>query len=138
MKYISILIIFAAFQINASAQKLVETEVPTPVKSSFTMMFNNTAVTSWEMVDGNYKANYMQAGVENAVLYTAEGKIIHYENPITARDLPEATMNYINSNLAGKKITNVMRIKTITGMISYKLKAGDVNYLFDSNGSFIK
>lgn len=138
MKYISILIVFAAFLINASSQKLVETNVPAAVKNSFTTMFNNTAITSWEMEGGNYKANYMQAGVENAVVYSSDGKIVHYENPITARDLPTSTMDYINTNLAGKKITNVMRIKTITGLISYKLKAADVYYFFDSNGSFLR
>lgn len=138
MKHISIFILLAAFHLNASAQKIVDTDVPTAVKNNFKTMFNKTVVTSWELEDGNYEANYMQAGVENTVVYATDGKLVQYENPVTARDIPEAAITYLNTNCVGKKIGGATKIKTITGLVSFEVEVDKEDYLFDSNGNFIK
>ena len=143
MKLISILICAVAFQINAMSQKMTESTVPTAVKNSFTTMFKNTTVTQWQMDNGNYEATYMKDGVENAVIYSADGKFVHYKNTITSNDLPEAARKYITINCSGKKMGAMTRIKVITGEVSYDVKVFDIeseasDYWFDAKGNFVK
>jgi hypothetical protein len=136
MKYISALLLLAALQINAQAQKINEADVPTSVKTNFTSMFNAT-VTSWEKKDGNYQASYTTKGLDNMALYDADGKFIRYENHITANEAPSAAIKYISTNMPGKKMDNIIRMKSVTGGLSYAIEVGGQHYLFDTNGNFV-
>ena len=136
MKYLSIFILLIACQLGLNAQKIKESSVPEVVKTNFSRMFPNTPVIEWEIENGNYEADYKQNDVVNTMVLTADGKIVEYQNSIPSSELPEATRNYITTKLAGKKMGDMTRIKTVTGSVSYEVEASENDYLFDSDGNF--
>lgn len=138
MKYISTLAILAALQLNSMAQSITEANVPTVIKSNFSTMYANTTVTKWELEDGNYEATYLVRGLENSVIFSADGQVVLFISSITANEIPEAARNYIVNNLSGKKIGTLTRNKTITGEATYAVQAADKYYIFDVNGNFLK
>jgi hypothetical protein len=134
-KYLSIFALLIICHSGLNAQKIKESGVPEVVKTNFSRMFPNTPVIEWEIKNGNYEADYKQKDVVSTMVLTPEGKIVQYENSIPASELPEAIKNYIITNLSGKKMGTITRIKTVTGNISYKIEAGDAIYDFDSDGN---
>lgn len=138
MKHLSIFALILIFQLGLNAQKIKESSVPEVVKNNFARVVPNTPVLEWEIEDGNYEADYKQNGVVNTVIFTADGKIVQYENIITSSELPLAVREYITTNMAGKKMGDMVRIKTVTGSVSYEVGADDLDYLFDGEGNFLK
>lgn len=138
MKYVSIFTLLLICQLGLNAQKVKESSVPEVVKTNFSRVIANTPVIEWEMEDGNYEADYKQNEVINTLVLTADGKIVQYENTITANELPESVKNYITTNAVGKKMGDMTRIKTVSGSVSYEVEAGGEDYLFDGEGHFLK
>src|SRR5687767_4494136 len=104
MKYLSVFVLLVICQIGLSAQKIKESSVPEVVKTNFARVIPNSPVIDWKLEGGNYEATYKQNDVINAVCFTSDGKIVHYENTITASELPQAVREYVTTNLAGKKM----------------------------------
>ncbi len=138
MKYLSIFALLLICQLGLNAQKVKESSVPEVVKNNFTRVVPNTTVTEWEMEDGNYEASYKQNDAVNSIIFTSDGKIVCYKYNIASSELPEAVRNYITTNLAGKKIGEINRMKTVSGSVSYDVTAGDSDYFFDGVGDFLR
>lgn len=142
MKYILILLCIAAIQFNATAQKIAETAVPLAVKESVNKMYANPKVDKWEIEDGNYEASFIAKGTVKAVsssaLFTADGKFLQFEYAITANEVPEAAKNYVATNFPGKTMSEMTKIKTVTGAVTYEIEVDEKDYIFDSNGNYLK
>lgn len=138
MKYILALSAIAAFQLNVSAQKIAETTVPLAVKESVNKMYANPKVEEWEIEDGNYEASFKANEVSTSALFTSDGKFLQYEYAIKANEVPEAAKTYITTNLPGKTMSEMTKIKTVTGVASYEIEVDEKDYIFDANGNFLK
>ena len=138
MKYILMISCIAAFQLTTNAQTITEASVPNAVKENLNKVCLNPTVDKWEIENGNYKANFMKKGIENSALFAADGKFLQYGYVITANDVPDAAKNYVNTNLPGKTISKVTKIREVTGDISYVMEVGENNYIFDYNGNYLR
>jgi hypothetical protein len=132
---LSILLIATSY---ANAQKIKETEVPAAVKSSFAKLYPNSKVEKWEKENGNYEAGFHINKVETSVLLDVNGTLKETETEIAVSVLPKPVSEYISKNVPGKKIKEASKITDVKGVITYEAEVDEVDYVFDSNGSFIK
>ena len=146
------LIVALCLGITASyGQDVKEADVPAPVKDAFAKKYPGLKA-EWEKEDGNYEAEFegkriktnMETGstskvrVEGTVLISPTGSILETEEEIETKSLPNGISDYVTKNLGGKKIKEAYKITDNTGVISYEIEIGKDEYLFDSNGGFLK
>ncbi len=124
--------------INIYSQNLKESEVPSAVKTKFTAMYPNVSSAKWEMENGNYEAEFKENNTETSVIFESNGTYVQTEVEIPVSSLPVGVNDYVTKNLAAKKITEAAKITSASGTISYEAEIGNKDYLFDSNGSFLK
>jgi hypothetical protein len=138
MKAVIFLISILAFALNTNAQKLQSTDVPDAVKNKFAAMYPSINRPGWEKEHGKYEAEFRDAGVETSVIFEANGTHVQTEVEISVSALPKGVSDYAAKNLAGKKITEAVQITGADGTITYEAEIGGPDYLFDSNGNFLK
>ncbi len=146
------LIVALCLGITASyGQDVKEADVPAPVKDAFAKKYPGLKA-EWEKEDGNYEAEFegkriktnMETGstskvrVEGTVLISPTGSILETEEESETKSLPNGISDYVTKNLGGKKIKEAYKITDNTGVISYEIEIGKDEYLFDSNGGFLK
>ena len=151
MKKTTLIVALSLVVMAGYAQKVKEAEVPAAVKDAFAKKYPGLKA-EWEKEDGNYEAEFegkkMQVNMENgkatkqevegSVLISPDGTIIETEEEISTGTLPKSVGEYVSKNLGGKKIAEAFKITNTTGAISYEIEIGKDEYLFDSNGGFLK
>jgi len=123
---------------NIFAQKIKDANVPAAVKDGFKKSFPNSKVEEWEKEDANYEAEFDVDKVETSAIFDANGTLIETEVEIATKDLPKAVTDYLTKNLAGKKIKEATKITDNNGIIRYETEIDEIDYIFDSNGNFVK
>lgn len=131
-----LIIVFAG--LNIYSQDVKESDVPAAVKTKFAAMYPNVTGAKWEMENGKYEAEFKENNVETSVLFEAIGKYIQTEVEIPVSSLPGGVNDYVTKNLAGKKINEACQITSSDGTVTYEAEIGKDDYLFDSNGNFLK
>lgn len=135
------LIIIAALSLgfgSAYAQKLKEADVPAAVKESFAKKYPGAKVEKWEKEEGEYEAEFDLNKVENSASFDANGVFLQSEVEIKVAELPKGVSDYLAKNLAGKKVKEASKITDAKGTVMYEAEVDEVDYIFDSNGSFLK
>jgi hypothetical protein len=122
----------------ANAQKVNEADVPAAVKTEFKSLYANVAGVKWEKEKGNYEANFNQGKTEMSVTITSSGKLMETEESIAIASLPKGATDYLNKNLAGKKIKEASKIKDAAGKMTYEAEVDGIAYTFDEGGNFVK
>lgn len=138
MKTIIILVSIVAFALNASAQKVSESDVPAVVKTNFASMFPGMKADKWEMENGKYEAEFKQNKIESSVLFEANGTYVQTETEIAVLELPKGVSDYASKNLPGKKIKEASRITAADGSVTYEAEIRGSDYIFDSMGNFLR
>ncbi len=146
MKNLIIILALSLGMGSAYAQKVKESDVPAAVKEAFKKAYPKAEIEKWEKEDGNYEAEFEIEGVdktgkksevEGSVVYTATGELVQTEEEIRVSDLPKAAMEYIEKNVQ-KKIKEASKITEAKGTVNYEAEAGGEDYIFDSEGKFLK
>mgnify|MGYP003395494714 CR=1 FL=1 len=127
---------FVALAVNA--QKVKEADVPPAIKAAFTKMHPNAKVDKWEKEGTNYEAEFTENKVETSVELGPNGQLIATEIEINVSELPKAIAEYCAKNMPGKKIAEASKITTASGTVSYEAEVDEADYIFDSNGTFVK
>ncbi len=138
MKKIIVTTILCLGLSSVYAQKIKGADVPTTVKEGFKKNFPNSKAKEWEKEDGNFEAEFDVKKVETSALFDASGNLLQTEVEIPVKELPKAVIDYLSKNEAGKKIKEASKITDNKGFISYEAEVGEVDYIFDSTGNFIK
>jgi hypothetical protein len=138
-----ILIASSLCMINAAkAQELKETEVPDLVKQSFSKVYPNVKVDSWEKEATNYEAEFHLNNVESSALFSEHGNFIEFEQEIVLTDLPKAVIEYCTLNYKDYKLNEAAIITDVYKRATYEveLKKGKEKFdlLFDEQGNFNK
>lgn len=121
---------------SANAQKM--SKAPLAVETSFTKLHPNAHVDKWEQEGNNWEAEFKENGVETSVEFGPNGQLIATEVEIKVTDLPKAIDTYCTTNMPGKKIKEASKITSASGTVTYEAEVDESDYLFDSNGSFLK
>ncbi|MEO5642889.1 MAG: hypothetical protein ABIQ40_08905 [Bacteroidia bacterium] len=122
----------------ANAQKLKETEVPAAVKAAMAKQYPAIKDVEWEKEGANYEAGFDLNKVETSVVITPAGVILETESEIAVSALPKAATDYLVKNLPGKKIKEAAKLTDANGTVTFEAEVNDADYIFDSNGNFIK
>lgn len=138
MKKIIVTTILCLGLSSVYAQKIKGADVPTTVKEGFKKSFPNSKAEEWEKEDGNFEAEFEVKKVETSALFDASGNLLQTEVEIPVKELPKAVIDYLSKNETGKKIKEAAKITDNKGFISYEAEVGEVDYIFDSTGNFIK
>ena len=138
MKKITLIAVLC-FGITASyAQKVKEAEVPSAVKEAFKKQHPAAKAEKWEKEDANYEVEYDMNKTEASDVYDVSGKLLQTEVEIKTSELPKGVSEYVTKNLAGKKIEEAAKITEANGTITYEAEIAKADYIFDSNGNFLK
>lgn len=121
-----------------SAQKLKDAEVPAAAKKTFEKSYPDIKGAKWEKEDGNYEAEFELNKKETSVLFDVNGNLLATETEISPEELPKAVSEYVAKNLKGQKIDEASKIIDSKGGHSFEAEIGGADYIFDSNGTFIK
>ena len=111
-------------------------EVPAAVQSTFQNMYPNIKEVKWEKEDTRYGADFDLNGVETEVQFFEDGNLFMTESEIPVTELPAKVTEYFNQYMPGKKISEASKLVTVEGIVSYEVEMDDVDYLFDSGGTF--
>ena len=135
----SILVLAMAFiAISVNAQKVKEADVAPAAKASFVKLHPSAKVDKWEHEGINWEAEYTEGGVETSVEFGPNGQLLATETEIAVTALPKGVADYCAKNMAGKKIKEASKIIAANGTVSYEAEVDEADYIFDSNGSFLK
>ena len=126
----------------AKAQDLKENQVPDLVKQSFSKVYPNIKVDTWEKEAVNYEAEFHLNNVESSALFSEQGNFIELEQEIVITDLPKAAIDYCHLNYKVYKLNEAAVITDVYKKATYEveLKNGKEKFdlLFDEQGNFIK
>jgi hypothetical protein len=126
----------------AKAQDLKENQVPDLVKQSFSKVYPNIKVDTWEKEAVNYEAEFHLNNVESSALFSEQGNFIELEQEIVLTDLPKAAVDYCHLNYKDYKLNEAAVITDVYKKATYevRLKKGKEKFdlLFDEQGNFIK
>ncbi len=128
-------ILFSGFSLYS--QDVKESSVPSAVKTKFSAMFPGVTGAKWEMENGNYEAEFKQAGTETSAIFQSNGTYVQTETEIPVSSLPSKVSDYAKT-LKDNKINEAAKITSADGIITYEAEIGKNDYLFDSNGNFLK
>lgn len=112
--------------------------IPDAVKTQFAALYPNTKATDWDILDGMYEVSFIEKDVESSVLFSSDGRVLQTETEMEASLLPQAVKDYVGAKLPGKKIEEASKIVRMDGKITYEVEVDDIDYLFDSLGTFLK
>ena len=118
------------------APKLV---VPAAVKAQIKALYPQVKDVKWEKEGSNYEAEIEQKGSEDmSVLLDAQGTVLETETDIKVSELPAAVRTYVAQKLGNQPIKEAAKIVKADKTIEYEAEVGKKDYLFDSNGNFLK
>lgn len=112
--------------------------IPDAVKTQFAALYPNIKATEWDILDGMYEVSFEENDIESSVLFSSDGRVLQTETEIEASLLPQAVKDYVGAKLAGKKIEEASKIVRVDGKITYEIEVDNIDYLFDSLGTFLK
>jgi hypothetical protein len=136
MKVILASLAFLVFTMLSCKPSEGKVNVPDGVKAKFMAMYPKAEHAEWEMEDGNYEASFKEEKMETSVIISPDGNVVETETSVDAAMLPQPLHEYVTSQLGGKKISSAEKIVSATGMVSYEVKVGETDYLFDASGQF--
>jgi hypothetical protein len=142
MKNLLPVALILALSSSACAQKLNETDVPQPVKTSFAKQFPKAESAKWELEDKtDYEVNFKHAGQKMSAKYSAAGKWMETEQDITEAELPEPVRKAIAANYADHKMEGAEKAETPEGTVyEVDLEKGEheMEVVFNADGKVLK
>jgi hypothetical protein len=138
MKKIFFLSAFALSVVSLQAQKMLESEVPAAVKSTFQKAYPGAKSVIWGREAGNYEAEFKENNLDEAAVYDATGKLIQSEKQIDVTALPKAVTDKLATMVPGKTIKEASEIKNADGTVNYEADVNGMEYTFDASGKLLK
>jgi hypothetical protein len=127
----------ALIALSACGQKLKESQVPAATRAAFAKQYPGIK-GSWEKENGNYEANFKQAGKTMSAVIEKNGTIVETETAIPVSDLPQSASAYIKEHYKGAKIQEAAKIVKAGGEVNYEAEINHKDVVFDAKGKFIK
>ena len=138
MRKVALMVVAATITSQVFAQKLLEADVPTPVKTAFQKNFPQAEVEMWEKEGVNYEVEFKMNKSMQSVLLDAQGSIIETEIEIEISQLPNGVLDYIKVNYKRQSVREAAKVTDTKGTVTYEAEIKGMDLLFDSNCKFIK
>ncbi len=137
MKKLFSMIVMISIGGYATAQMVLEKNVPKAVTDEFTVLYPTIKGEKWEKKKTNYEASFDQDKMEMKVSFTPAGALVCTKEDIEVSALPEASRDYMEKTYPGKKGSDACKETTAGGKVSYKVKVDENKLTFDADGKFV-
>ena len=138
MKKLLFLLAAATSVALANAQKVLQRDVPSSVKTSLQKQFPDAKNVKWEKEDRNYEAGFKVKETGYSVLLNASGNVIETEVVISINSLGSQIKEYVAKNYPGHKIKEAAKITDGRGIVTYEAEVNGKDLIFDNAGNFLK
>ncbi len=141
-KTISLLIAIFLVSSLSFSQTISTSKVPKGVKKTFAKDYPKAVKPLWSVSDGNYKVDFLNNGVKNAVTYDNSGKWQQKEIAVSLPKIPKEIKATLTKEFTGFRTTESIQITTADNVIQYHLsvikgkEAYDV--YFSATGEILK
>jgi hypothetical protein len=141
-KTISLLIALFLVSSLSFSQTISTGKVPKSVKKTFAKDYPKAVKPLWSMSDGNYKVDFLNNGIKNAVTYDNSGAWQKKELTVSIPRIPKEIKAAFNKEFPGFRSTESIQITTPDNVIQYHLcvikgkEAYDV--YFSATGEILK
>src|SRR5688572_3416708 len=109
MKHTIGVLLFTVAAMNASAQDVAVSEVPSVVLNAFQTKFSTATDVDWELENGLYKVEFEVSAKDYDVWLTKDGEIKRQRVDLRKNELPHAIKNKIDSEFNKFRIDDVSR-----------------------------
>ncbi|MCX6291643.1 MAG: hypothetical protein NT126_07745 [Bacteroidetes bacterium] len=120
------------------AQHVDESKVPAAVKKALYQKYPDQSDVKWEKEKGKYEASFNAAGIPTSVLINSTGSILEFEFVVSENELPREIFDYLSNTEPKQAIKKASIIKDAAGNKMFEAEVNGNDYIFDSNGKFIR
>ncbi len=134
--------ILALSTIGASAQDILQSEVPAVVVNSFQQKFPKAKGVDWELKAGLYEAEFETGlfGTDHEVWIQSNGKIVRHKEELAKNDLPKAVIAKVKKDFSGYRIEDIKKIteeQKITYAFEVKSRTEEWKLVVDTQGNIL-
>lgn len=134
--------ILALSTIGASAQDILQSQVPAVVVNSFQQKFPKAKGVDWELKAGLYEAEFETGlfGTDHEVWIQSNGKIVRHKEELAKNDLPKAVIAKVKKDFPGYRIEDVKKIteeQKITYAFEVKSRTEEWKLVVDTQGNIL-
>ncbi|MCS4228009.1 PepSY-like domain-containing protein [Sphingobacterium sp. BIGb0165] len=134
--------ILALSTIGASAQDILQSQVPAVVVNSFQQKFPKAKGVDWELKAGLYEAEFETGlfGTDHEVWIQSNGKIVRHKEELAKNDLPKAVIAKVKKDFPGYRIEDVKKIteeQKITYAFEVKSRTDEWKLVVDTQGNIL-
>lgn len=130
------LLLFLCYGTNINAQK--NKDIPANLSDKIKSLYPDASDVRWEMEDSLYEASFVYRKVETSLLLSKEGKLLSTESIVASSTLPRKIKDYFAKHHVTAAITEAARIVDFSGIVTYEVEAGNIEYLFDAQGQWLR
>lgn len=117
-------------------------DVAPAVMNTFKQMYPTATNANWEREkNGQLKVDFFMDNYEMEAWFEADGTWVMTYKELTIRELPQAAIDYINQNYAGREIEDVYRVETPTGnyyLVEIDMEnQADIQLKFSDTGTLV-
>jgi len=131
---IALSLAICAISLPVAGQKISASDVPPTVITSFNKNFPGIT-PQWEYEDGKFDGEFHENGHKVEAIFDRRGNM---SVGIDLSATPAAMKNYLDKNYKNSRIRKLTKMATITAEVTYAVRAGNKELLFDANGKFVK
>jgi hypothetical protein len=134
-----IIILLAAWvvNVNANAQDIPQSQVPSVVLNSFQVKFPNATDIDWELKGDQYKVDFEIGTRDHDIWIDKSGNIKKHKEDIAKKELPQEIVKKIEKDFGSYKIDDTDKIE-VDGKVVYQVEldgaADDRKVTFTAGG----
>ncbi|MFM7024286.1 MAG: hypothetical protein ACKOXB_15040 [Flavobacteriales bacterium] len=111
--------------------------LPSIVESTFKKEYPTVEKVKWVKKGNDFEAQYNEKSIQRRVLYSTKGKAIHTAVLVSVGGLPQPISSYAAIHYPEYQIIEALKIKSLSGIITYEVAVDDTILLFDAQGKII-
>lgn len=136
MKKVVLLMLLGGVLVNAQAQKLKSSDVPSSITQSFHKAYPSVKDVDWGKEGDKYEAEFDNNKTDMSVTYDNKGNLLETEMEISVQVLPQSIKDYVMKNYPSEKIKEAAKMTDPQGVVTYEAEVKKMDLIFDEDGNF--
>lgn len=120
---------------GSPAEKTVP--VPDLIQSRFKAIYPYAKNPSWIAYEKTFEVTFTQDNNEWTIVFTPDGAVDKTKLKTSTAPLPGLVTEYVNQNLGGQPIDQVLKVVNAFGTQTWEISVGDTSCVFTSDGHFM-
>lgn len=120
---------------GSPAEKTVP--VPDLIQSRFKAIYPYAKNPSWVAYEKTFEVTFNQDNNEWIIVFTPDGAVDKTKLKTSVAPLPGLVREYVDQNLGGQDIDQVLKVVNAFGTQTWEITVGDTSCVFTSDGHFM-